>query len=323
MRQPALILKVLTIAAVCDWLVGRTLTRMAIHMPKTPLLITIYQALGYIWQFAAVLSGILALGILFWIAVVSWRKQGIPYLWFPLIGILVFSFAALFFPLSDVQSLPYHLMVVLVLVIFAFQTWHAGARGYASLSQRLAVFIVVSALLVGQLSQFLPGIISLIFPDVSGLGIVLYNTGELLVVLSVFTLWFAYGWKTRWKSWLAAMIPTLVFVLARIADPATTGIIAIWSMGLSLYLPWLVYALALLLASVTAIHALKTGSSAGWAVLLLAAGGYAPQMNTQAVLGVIAVWLLVTGLQPGPQVEQSKENEHAVIIQQEKVSQWI
>jgi hypothetical protein len=72
-----------------------------------------------------------------------------------------------------------------------------------------------------------------------------------------------------------------------------TGILAIWSTGLTLYLPWPVYAVALWLAGKVVIQTLKQGNRVGWAILLLAAGGYAPQLNIHAFLGLIALWLLV------------------------------
>jgi hypothetical protein len=46
------------------------------------------------------------------------------------------------------------------------------------------------------------------------------------------------------------------------------------------------------LAGVTMGISLRRGDMVGWGILLLAAGGYAPQFSTQAFVGLIALWLL-------------------------------
>ena len=77
-----------------------------------------------------------------------------------------------------------------------------------------------------------------------------------------------------------------------LVNPAMSGILAIWSTGLTLYLPWPLYAVSLWLVSVAAIVSLRRGDPAGWAILLLVAGGYAPQLSAQLFLSLIALWLL-------------------------------
>jgi hypothetical protein len=76
------------------------------------------------------------------------------------------------------------------------------------------------------------------------------------------------------------------------ANPSMAGILAIWSIGLTLYLPWPLYAVSLWLAGAAAITALRQGQPAGWVILLLAAGGYAPQLSSQVFLGLVALYLL-------------------------------
>jgi len=88
----------------------------------------------------------------------------------------------------------------------------------------------------------------------------------------------------------------LAFVVAHLANPAMTAIIAIWSTGLTLYLPWPLYAVSLWLAGVVVIASVRRGDTVGWAILLLAAGGYTPQLSTQVLLGLIALWLLTLAL---------------------------
>jgi hypothetical protein len=85
-----------------------------------------------------------------------------------------------------------------------------------------------------------------------------------------------------------------------------TGIIAIWSMGLTLYLPWPLYALGLWLTGVTVIQAMRQGNAAGWAILLLMAGGYAPQLSVHAFLSLLAQWMLASPLSPPARLRKSR-----------------
>ncbi len=97
-----------------------------------------------------------------------------------------------------------------------------------------------------------------------------------------------------------------------------TGILAICSSGLTLYLPWPLYALALLLACVMVIGCLRRGEPAGWALLLLAAGGYAPQLSYQAFLGLVGLWLLANDCRPAEVLvfftDRRMEVEHQGIV---------
>ncbi|HEY4722682.1 MAG TPA: hypothetical protein VII92_12590, partial [Anaerolineae bacterium] len=110
----------------------------------------------------------------------------------------------------------------------------------------------------------------------------------------------------RRSVYVFALIPALAVSILHYLDPATTGIMAIWSVGLTLYLPWPIYGLSVWLASVTVITSAERGTIAGWAVLLLAAGGYAPQLSTQAFLGLIALWLIS---------QQAVEPESSIVAQ--------
>ena len=86
-----------------------------------------------------------------------------------------------------------------------------------------------------------------------------------------------------------------------------TGIIAIWSMGLTLYLPWPLYAISLWLFGALAIGSFGRRESIGWALLLLAAGGYTPQLSTHLFVGLIALWM-VKPTHPANETQQAALN---------------
>ncbi len=276
----------LAAAALIDWLVGRTLTRAAISMPKSPALITAYEAWSAAGNVVMMLTAVLAVGALTWIARAEWRAgraRGLAWLVPPLFS-LVFMFVA---PAGWV-ALAYHASMLLVVSLVLQQVWAARRPAI-----RAAATIPALALLMNELYQIAPAAYSALRwagppPGMAAL----YSAGELLVALSPFGLWWALARDAGWRTWLAAAGPPLVFAAAYFANPALTGILSIWSIGLTLYLPWPIYALSLWLAGVTVIATLRRGSLAGWAILLLAAGGYAPQLSAQAFLGLIGLRLL-------------------------------
>ena len=97
------------------------------------------------------------------------------------------------------------------------------------------------------------------------------------------------------RKWIG-LIAASAFLLIHLLSPSMTGIIAIWSIGLTLYLPSIFYALAIGCVCALAMDARTRGDAASRAlpVLLILAGGYAPQLSAQLFLNLIGVWLLAS-----------------------------
>jgi len=232
---------------------------------------------------------VLAIAILVWL---SWQafsrpnRSPLALAWLSLVGL---SLVFMVLPPTGWLALTYHLIFLGSVLLLIGQSW---VREY-SFDKKVAATLVGVALLAGGLYQTIP----LVYhtaglagpPAMSG---PVFNAGELFIPLSILALWWAYGQSSSIRAWLLGAIPALIFTAARLASPSMTGILAIWSTGMTLYLPWPLYTLSLWLAGVTVIASLRRGDSAGLAVLLLIAGSYAPQLSTQAFLGLIALWLL-------------------------------
>jgi hypothetical protein len=347
----------LVLAALADWLIARTLTRLAIFMPKSPAVLLVYQALGVAGQLATTLTALLGLGAVGWIAWREWRAGSVwlPPVW---LSLMLFSLFFLVIPPAGWLALANHVLssvAVGVILARAWQRtqgtqrmeadicptalacvppWPAGASqdGQAGAGKRMgertqriasrvpegkrmvALCLPALAFLASRLHQALSTLYTAMhWPGPPLAASALFNLGELLVVLGAFGLWWAYGRGASWRTWLAGGLPALVFGVMHLVAPSMTGIMAVWSIGLTLYLPWPLYAASLWLAGVTVLVALRRGAQgasgwswergaesgvsgwggvAGWAVLLLAAGGYAPQLSSQAFLTLIALWLL-------------------------------
>jgi hypothetical protein len=301
----------LALVAIADWLIARTLARAAIHMPKSPAMLLIYQGIGVFGQLASSLTGLLALAALAWIAWRHVRWQRSLVLAMICLALILISLLALFIPSTGWLALSFQALQCTGMLILARQAW----KDLLSTDLKVAVLCTALALLASRLYQGLAALytaLGLAGPPV--LSEWLYNGSELFVLLSVIALWWSFGRRAGGWIWLGSALPALAFAIPRLLAPAMTGILAIWSTGLTLYLPWPVYVGGLWLASVTAIRALREHHSGGWALLLLAAGGLAPQLSTQAFLGLIALWLLANPTGPRTSAAQI-EAERKTIYQ--------
>ena len=327
----------LAYAALADWLLGRTLSRSAIFMPKTPLVISVYQALNFLAAFAATLASLLAWIALLWIARRSWlalsdlrRRPGRPAQDEPgrgmsalgeglvvgpehgggradprsilagplaaamplaILALVSLSGYGLIRPLSGWAWVANHLLALLLVSMVVAQRWIGTRR-----KGRLAMLVAAAAIILGILYQLLPAArLGLGLAEPSPVAIWLFGLGELLFALTPVAVWWEYGRSAPGWVYVAAAGPALVFAAMRLANPSLAGILAIWSAGMTLYLPWPLYCLSLWLGSVATIAMLKEGRPAAWAILLFASAGFAPQLSTQLFLGLIALWILGAG----------------------------
>ncbi|MBX3055315.1 MAG: hypothetical protein KF770_02485 [Anaerolineae bacterium] len=292
MEKQQLLFKWLALTAVAEWLILRTATRAAIHVPKSPAFITVYQGLNSLGQVAATFVALLAMVLLVGIA---WHGRQQIWLSLTLVGLALLSVLFLFIVPPTWLALLYQVLAVTaVLLIGVCLFWGQGTAGGKRVWQGAAAWLFPAlALLCGLLVQLLPNVYALAGrpgpPPLTG---VLFNLGELLIVITVFLWWWSYGRTHSWQYWLLAAIPALLFALSFWRDPAMTGILTIWSTGLTLFLPWPVYALALWLVGVTVLATWRAAPLTAYAILLLMAAGYTPQLSSQLFCAMIGLWLL-------------------------------
>ncbi len=308
-REPAF-LRWLALAALADWLVTRTLARAAIFMPKAPPVLVVYRALILGGQVGSVLAALLALLVMGWLAWHFWQAHKVP-LSLILLGLAIFSLISLAIPPGGLIQLIVHLLNLAAILWIGLEAW----RRASSITSRIAVMLPALALFFGglyQASQILYAAFSL--PGSPRFALGLFNLGELFVVLAPMGMWWAYRFHTydsstvvqsAWPGgiwWgrgvtspLLAAIPAIGYSAFTLANPSMAGILAIWSTGLTLYLPWPLYALSLWLFGVTFLALRRLKHPVAWALLLLAAGGYAPQLSSQAFFGLIGLSLFAMG----------------------------
>ena len=280
----------LVIASLVDWLITRTLTRFAIFIPKTPVMIVGYQALSWGGQVGSALAALLALASLIWIAREERRTERYPWLGAVVVGLGGLSLLFLVMPPGG-WLLVYHLLVLAALLGLG----RRGLRPAASLPVRLAGLLPAAVMVAGSLHQAAPTLYAALrWAGPPAWSAPVFHAGEVLVIASAGALWWAYGRGADRQTWAVAGLPALGFAAAYLAEPAMTATIVIWSNGLTLFLPWWLYAAALWLVGVTVLWSWRTGArSVAWAILLLAAAGYAPQLSSQFFFGLTALWLMM------------------------------
>jgi len=288
----------LALAGLADWLLGRTLARLAIFMPKSPTVLAAYQGLVTFGQVAGSLCAILALSGMGWLAWQARRQgRGLPSL--ALAGLALANLAFLLAPPGGWLPVGFQALYGTVVVWLLWETW----RSQPSLPARLVALLPGLALLAGELylaCQSLYAALGRAGPAPAALW--LFNLGEGLVLLSPLAFFRSSSRAPTGRAWAWALAPVLAFAAFYLLNPSLAGILAIWSAGLTLYLPWPAYALSLWLAGAGFLALRQERPPAAWAVPLLAAGGYAPLLGTQAFLGLIALWLLAQPAAPPAEI---------------------
>ncbi len=293
-------LRLLVWAALADWLITRSLARMAIFMPKSPPVLAAYQVIVTAGQYASVLCALLGLIGVGWLAWRARQKSGAA----PAVALAVLCILSLASLLASPDG---WLVLITQILLLAITGWLGGiiSRNVTGAVNKAALLLPVLAIGAGSLYHAYQALFNVMaWPGPSPLAPILFNFGELLAVLSPAGLWWVYGRQSAvtrpWHIYLLALLPAGLFLAARLASPSMAGILAIWSTGLTLYLPSIMYAASLILGTVTLLASHRQGKAAGWALVLLASAGYAPQLSSQMFLALLALsWL--AGLWAGEQ----------------------
>jgi len=277
----------LVIAAVADWLVARTLTRAAIFMPKSPFFVSAFQALGWAGIYAATMVGLLAVLAAGWIA---WREARSRRSWATAsawAALAALSLAGVVIPIWGGLLLAHHALFLATMAAILLRATASGNLGLAGTAAVPAI-----GLAAGAVYQAIPALFEI--NDLAGPAAIgwLFGAGEGAVLLAAIGLWWVYGRRARLSELILAAFPALAFAVALMAAPSMTGVMAIWSTGLSLLFPWPIYVLGLWLVLTTILADRRRGGTVAAAILLLASGGYAPQFTSLSLIGLVAIWIL-------------------------------
>ncbi|HST06375.1 MAG TPA: hypothetical protein VLQ48_16810 [Chloroflexia bacterium] len=154
------------------------------------------------------------------------------------------------------------------------------------------------------------------------------HVGELAAVVTPVAFFIAVALPDEWrmpKRWIAPVLVGLALAAGNIADIATdsgyTGVFSIWSVGFTLWMPWPIYALSLVLflyAVLTCFARRVTNggyanANTGMGMLLILYAGYNLQLTYQHLLAVLAFALLTRVARPFRDAKRPNTMEHAVV----------
>jgi hypothetical protein len=277
------------------------LTRLAIFMPKTPAMISGYEILSYLGQVGSSLAGLLVLVGVGWIIEREWRQRrsvGLPVVLAARMGLALLFLVVV--P-SGWLAVAAHLLTLAAIFLLARVLLEGRNQSGEVAPLHMAFALPILALSLGELFHLSPVLYNLLrWPGPPAYALTLFNLGEFFAVLTPVAAWWAWGRGASSRAWIGGLFPALLFAAIYLATPAMTGTIVIWSTGMTLYLPWPLYTLSLWLASTTILTCVQRQHPAGWGILLLMAGGYAPQFSVQLFFSLIGLWLLASAYRAYP-----------------------
>jgi hypothetical protein len=292
----AAVLAVLPAAALAELLLVRTFYRVGVFIPKRGAFPTVYGILTGLGSFLMNLSSVLATIALVAFAWRAYRRGRAG----AAAGISAFLFAsALAVATGSLNAGPSSRL------FFALAVWSVAwpfLREPGDRVLRVAVAAVVAVLglsmwagLVGEMHRLAPGV------QASGGAIGAQLLGEALVVMAAFLLlaaWVRGDGPRPWALFLGGF-PALALIVSWQANGSVTGILALWTAGLRLYLPIWLYVLALWAFASAAIGWLSTRPWRGAGLVLLLVGGILLESTYLQLLAVLAVVLVTDGLSVG------------------------
>lgn len=311
-----------------EWLLGRTVSRMAAAptLEGTPR--TIIETLGRIGLLLVSPAVLLALLLFIGSALVAGSRSiqvrdRLGLLLAVNIGVFgLIAAAHTFFPTLGWLNIAFNLLALLGAWGIAL---YCLSRRERSLSMRIGVVLVAlgySGWFYFVLQELLDGVGVPLF----GAPLFFLNLGEMAAVAAPFAFFAAVvvpgGQWRHLRRWIVPVLVATIFSGGNIADAifnqGFSGVFAIWSLGFNLFLPWPLYALALLafLYSVltcffgAGIRSMEANPSVGLGLLLLLYAGYGLQVPYQFVLALLSLWLLVGLTSPLSRNEESVPAGH-------------
>ncbi len=289
----------LIVAALVEIALLRLATRIGVHIPRSELASDGLQVASFVGSFAFNSASILAIGltVLLLTLMTTQVRDTVAR-----VGLAVIS-AALMVSLSmslvtgtavwdGVFGIAATLLVLMLGVTLM-------ARKDVSAGPRAAIALVVGAYVCYQyysLSHIAYRLLD--YTALPPLGIDVLRWGEVLVVLAGVGVFWAWGlprWRRAGRLGIAAVAGIVVVVgLSSLTPSSTTSILALWTTGMSFFLPSPVYLLALALYLVTIVACFRDEDAFGLGagLLLLLVAGYMPEATYHHLLVILGVGFL-------------------------------
>ncbi len=289
----------LIVAALLEVLLLRLVTRIGVHVPRSELAGDGLQAASFVGSLAFNSASILAIGltVLLLVLMTTQVRDSVARFGLALIaGTLMFSLVMSLVTGRAVWDGAFGLAATLLVLMFGVGIM---AKKDVSAGPRAAVALVVGAYLCYQyysLSYIAYRLLD--YAALPPMGIDALRWGEVLVVLAGAAVFWAWGlprWRRAGRFGIAAVVGLVIVVgLSSLTPSSTTSILALWTTGMSFFLPMSVYlfALALYLVTVVACFRDKDAFWIGAGLLLLLVAGYMPEATYHHLLVILGVGFL-------------------------------
>jgi hypothetical protein len=289
----------LVVVALLEITFLRLTTRIGVHVPRSELATDGLQAASFVgsfaFNFASILSIILT-GLLLFLLTTRVQddvgRLGLAVISVALSVSLVMTLLTGGIAWDGLFGLAATLLVLTLGITLA-------ARKDVALGPRVAIALIVGAYLCYQyfsLSHITYRLLD--YTALPPLGIDVLRWGEVLVVLAGAAVFWAWGlprWRQAGRIGIGAVLLFVAVVgLSTITPSSTTSILALWTTGMSFFLPSTLYlvALALYLVTVVACFRDRNAFGIGAGLLLLLVAGYMPEATYHHLLVILGVGLV-------------------------------
>ncbi len=286
------LLPLLALAVTAEVLLFRVVSRVGVHIPKDGLVLSVYSRLtqlgSYSFNLATVLAGVCAV-----VAAVVQMTTGRSFTRHTLLPgwlLVLVAEAAVFasLPPSESGRLVFGVTAAITMALVALSAErHREVIGVSAAAFLLAAYYTLTnlAATVFEATQAAP------FSSDS------VRLGEALVPVAALAVFIAWGpplkphaIRSHPRRYLLPTLAVIGVAAAFFAPGSTSSILSLWTTGLSLYLPFPLYVLALWLYALTFAHCLATGrTQVAAALVLLFAAGLSLETTYQWLLAVLAL----------------------------------
>ena len=295
---------VLLAAVLAETLLLRGVIRIGVHVPKGEGVAGAFQAASFLGSLAFNFASLLAIGLVVVILASMVQRMESSLGRVALVGLSLAMLSGLALSLIIDAPAADALFGVAVALLVGFITIVTVSERRVGLAATLALILVAAAYLSYQyyvLSYLFYRILD--YGAVPPLTIEVLRLGEALAVVAAAAAFWAWGlprWRWVGKAGLAAVAAVLLaLTLAGLSPASTMAILALWTTGLSLFLPFPIYLLALALYLLTLVACWRSGdafwTAAGLLLVLLA--GYMAESTYHHLLLLVGVALLSGAVQ--------------------------
>jgi hypothetical protein len=302
-------------AVLAETLLLRGVVRVGVHVPKDRGMGDLFEAASLLGSLAFNFASILAIVLVGWLlaSLVVRRKDAPAGILLAVLGLAMLS--GLFFTLATDSAQADALFGVSAAILVCAVLLLARGERRISLMEAAAMTVIVAAYLSYQyyaLSYLFYRILD--YAAVPPASMSLLRAGEVLAVVASLAAFWSWGLPRRHRIGALGLIAVaavlLALTLAALSPASTLAILALWTTGLGLVLPFPVYLAALSLYLLTMVACWRSADGFWMAsgLLLILLAGYMPEATYQHILLILGV-ICLAGLAGEADARQAATRE--------------